>query len=78
MIGSATQAGSSPAVYLNTPPTTKQTLRCRRGNSWNMGANIAGNPRRFPPYLCPEGLGGYRRKCDEVALSGYEGFVFAS
>ena len=43
-----------------------------------MGANIAGNPRRFLPYLCPEGLGGYRRKYDEVAQSGYEGFVFAS
>ena len=47
-------------------------------NSWYMGANIAGKPRRFLPYLCPEGLGGYRRKCAEVAESGYEGFVFAS
>jgi hypothetical protein len=47
-------------------------------NSWYMGANIAGKPRRFLPYLCPEGVGGYRRKCAEVAESGYEGFVFAS
>ena len=46
-------------------------------NSWYMGANIAGKPRRFLPYLCPEGLGGYRRKCAGVAESGYEGFVFA-
>ena len=45
-------------------------------NSWYMGANIAGKPRRFLPYLGPEGVGGYRRKCAEVAEKGYEGFVF--
>jgi len=27
-----------------------------------MGANITGKPRRFLPYLGPEGVGGYRRK----------------
>jgi cyclohexanone monooxygenase len=47
-------------------------------NSWYMGANIAGKARRFLPYLGPEGVGGYRRKCAEVAEKGYEGFVFAS
>jgi hypothetical protein len=26
----------------------------------------------------PEGVGGYRRKCAEIAEKGYEGFVFAS
>jgi cation diffusion facilitator CzcD-associated flavoprotein CzcO len=46
-------------------------------NSWYMGANIPGKPRRFLPYLGPEGVGGYRRKCDEVAAKGYEGFVLA-
>ena len=30
------------------------------------------------PYLGPEGVGGYRRKCAEVAEKGYEGFVFTS
>ena len=25
--------------------------------------------------LGPEGVGGYRRKCDEVAEKGYEGFA---
>ena len=25
----------------------------------------------------PEGVGGYRRKCDEVAAKGYEGFELA-
>ena len=43
-----------------------------------MGANIEGKPRRFLPYLGPEGVGGYRRKCAEVAEKGYEGFVFTS
>ena len=47
-------------------------------NSWYMGANIEGKPRRFLPYLGPEGVGGYRRKCAEIAENGYEGFVFAS
>jgi hypothetical protein len=40
-------------------------------NSWYMGANIAGKARRFLPYLGPEGVGGYRRKCAEVAEKGY-------
>jgi len=30
------------------------------------------------PYLGPEGVGGYRRKCAEVPEKGYEGFVFTS
>jgi hypothetical protein len=42
-----------------------------------MGANIDGKARRFLPYLGPEGVGGYRRKCAEIAENGYEGFVFA-
>jgi cyclohexanone monooxygenase len=46
-------------------------------NSWYMGANIDGKARRFLPYLGPEGVGGYRRKCAEIAENGYEGFVFA-
>jgi cyclohexanone monooxygenase len=41
-------------------------------NSWYMGANIPGKPRVFMPYL--GGVGPYRRKCDEIAAKGYEGF----
>ena len=48
-----------------------------RANSWYMSANIAGKPRAFLPYLDPEGVGGYRRRCDEIAAKGYEGFVLA-
>ena len=41
-------------------------------NSWYIGANIPGKPRVFMPYV--GGVGAYRRKCDEVAANGYEGF----
>ena len=46
-------------------------------NSWYMSANIPGKPKAFLPYLGPEGVGGYRKKCDEVAAKGYEGFNVA-
>ena len=42
--------------------------------SWYMGANIPGKPRVFMPYV--GGVSNYRRKCDEVAAGGYEGFRF--
>ena len=48
-----------------------------RANSWYMSANIAGKPRAFLPYLDPDGVGGYRKKCNEVAANGYEGFALA-
>ena len=47
-------------------------------NSWYMGANIPGKPRRFLPYLGPEGVGGYRKKCAEIAAKGYEGFALGA
>ena len=40
-----------------------------------MGANIPGKPRLFLPYV--GGIGNYRRKCDEVAARGYEGFALS-
>ena len=43
-----------------------------RADSWGIGANIPGKPRVFMLYL--GGLDTYRRKCDEVAANGYEGF----
>ena len=42
-------------------------------NSWYIGANIPDKPRIFMPYV--GGVGTYRRKCDEVAAKGYEGFA---
>jgi cyclohexanone monooxygenase len=40
--------------------------------SWYMGANIPGKPRVFMPYI--GGVGAYRKRCDEIAANGYEGF----
>ena len=42
-------------------------------DSWYLGANIPGKPRVFMPYA--GGVGNYRKRCDEVAAAGYEGFV---
>lgn len=42
-------------------------------NSWYVGANIPGKPRRVLSYT--GGVGAYRQKCAEVAESGYEGFA---
>jgi cyclohexanone monooxygenase len=43
-------------------------------NSWYVGANIPGKPRIFMPYV--GGVSAYKKKCDEVAARGYEGFHF--
>ena len=45
-------------------------------NSWYMGSNVEGKPRRLLSYI--GGVGAYRQKCDEAAANGYEGFVFAA
>jgi cyclohexanone monooxygenase len=42
-------------------------------NSWFMGANIPGKKRAILLYA--NTAPAYRQKCDEVAASGYEGFV---
>ncbi|MEO8145098.1 MAG: NAD(P)/FAD-dependent oxidoreductase [Betaproteobacteria bacterium] len=42
-------------------------------NSWYMGANIPGKHRVFMPYV--GGVHTYKRKCDEIAAKGYEGFT---
>ena len=40
-------------------------------NSWYLGANVPGKPRVFMPLL---GYPAYKRRCEEVAAEGYEGF----
>jgi cation diffusion facilitator CzcD-associated flavoprotein CzcO len=42
-------------------------------SSWYLGANIAGKPRVFMPYI--GGFPKYVQKCNEVVARGYEGFV---
>jgi cyclohexanone monooxygenase len=48
-----------------------------KANSWYMSANIPGKPKAFLPYLDPEGVGGYTKRCAEIAAKGYEGFALA-
>lgn len=43
--------------------------------SWYTGANIEGKPRRLLSYI--GGVGNYRRICEEVQNSGYQGFAVA-
>jgi cyclohexanone monooxygenase len=43
--------------------------------SWYMGANIAGKPRLFLPYI--GGVGNYRDRCAAVAADGYQGFALS-
>jgi cyclohexanone monooxygenase len=45
-------------------------------DSWYMGSNVPGKPRVLLAYL--GGFDAYREKCDEVAVKGYEGFVFTA
>jgi len=47
-----------------------------QANSWYNGANIAGKPRVFMPYVA--GLDRYRKICDEVAANDYRGFLLKS
>ena len=42
-------------------------------NSWYMGSNVDGKPRRLLSYI--GGVGPYKKKCDEVTESGYAGFA---
>jgi cyclohexanone monooxygenase len=45
-----------------------------RAASWYMGANVAGKPRVFLPYI--GGVGLYRQRCADIAQAGYSGFRF--
>ncbi len=44
-------------------------------DSWYMGSNIEGKPRRLLSYC--GGVGVYRGKCEEVAAKDYEGFAIS-
>ena len=44
-----------------------------KSDSWYVGSNVPGKPRRVLSYT--GGVGTYRQKCAEVAESGYPGFA---
>lgn len=41
-------------------------------DSWYMGSNVEGKPRRLLSYI--GGVGNYHKHCDELAAEGYPGF----
>lgn len=43
--------------------------------SWYMGSNIPGKPRVFMPYA--GGLNTYRQLCEDIATTGYTGFILS-
>ncbi|MFG1928512.1 flavin-containing monooxygenase [Cryptosporangium sp. NPDC048952] len=45
-------------------------------DSYYMGSNVPGKPRVFLPYA--GGVGPFRKKCEEVAANGYEGFAIST
>jgi acetone monooxygenase len=50
-----------------------QATLLTKTNSWYMGSNVPGKPRRLLSYV--GGVGQYRQKCDEVAAMNYQGFA---
>ncbi|ABM97374.1 flavin-containing monooxygenase [Methylibium petroleiphilum] len=54
--------------------TANKTLVVKT-DSWYMGSNVEGKPRRLLSYI--GGVGNYHRRCAEVAAEGYEGFVMS-
>jgi cyclohexanone monooxygenase len=42
-----------------------------KAESWYLGANVPGKPRRFLPYV--DGFNTYSRICDKIAADGYVG-----
>ncbi len=44
--------------------------------SWYLGCNIPGKPEVFMPYV--GGQPAYRKRCDEVARAGYDGFELSA
>jgi acetone monooxygenase len=41
--------------------------------SWYLGSNVEGKPRRLLSYI--GGVGNYHKQCDELATKGYPGFA---
>ena len=45
----------------------------RTCDSWYLGSNVAGKPRKFMPY---PGVPSYESRCSEIAKNDYQGFTF--
>ena len=51
--------------------TANKTLVVKT-DSWYMGSNVDGKPRRLLSYI--GGVGNYNARCSELAATGYPGF----
>ncbi|MEO0566321.1 MAG: NAD(P)/FAD-dependent oxidoreductase [Pseudomonadota bacterium] len=47
-------------------------------DSWYTGSNIPGKARKFLVYLDPAGVGGYRKRLEQVVENNYEGFELSA
>jgi cyclohexanone monooxygenase len=65
------QQSSEDAWVAHADEIARHTL-FPKGNSWYLFPNVPGKPRTLMPYV--GGVGPYRRICEQVAASGYEGF----
>lgn len=54
--------------------TASKTLVVKT-QSWYMGSNVEGKPRRLLSYI--GGVGNFHRQCDEQAAKGYPGFAMS-
>jgi acetone monooxygenase len=58
--------------WVNHHDETAAATLVMKTNSWYLGSNVEGKPRRLLSYI--GGVGNFHRQCDELAASGYAGF----
>ena len=68
-------SADAEAQWIDEVNATADATLYPAGNSWYLGPVRPGRRRMFMPYA--GGLRRYRRRCDNVAKDGYEGFVFS-
>lgn len=73
MIEATEEAAEKWTIHCN---ELSHTTLYPKTDSWYTGANIDGKPRSFLLYV--GGLPSYRKKIDEVAANGYDGFLLKS
>ena len=72
-IEAAEANADAEATWVSHVNETAEPTMFMLANSWYLGANIPGKPRVFMPYA--GGVGNYRKKCNEIVDSAYEGFI---
>jgi len=72
-IEAAEANADAEATWVSHVNETAEPTMFMLANSWYLGANIPGKPRVFMPYA--GGVGNYRKKCNEIVDSEYEGFI---